>query len=85
MDLLEDIAMSQDADAKLAKYMASYPESVFTSKEDAMDQLRHDASDGSRFAWAIGRLPDGKFLIGFPKHMEIFGLPIVVQGSSDDF
>ncbi len=86
MNIMESAAsVSEDAmDPRLAKYISSYPDEVFSSKEDAMDKIRVDAEGGSRFAWAIGQLPDGRFVTGFPKHIVGFGLPVVAQGSSTD-
>lgn len=86
MDLMESIQPIEENQLhpKLAKYIASNPDEVFGSKELAMAKLRRDAQDGSRFEWAIGRLPDGRFVTGFPRHINDWGLDTVARGHSRD-
>jgi hypothetical protein len=69
---------------QLVKYMANNPGEVFGSKELAMAKLKQDAQDGSRFEWAIGRLPDGRFVTAFPRFINTWGLDTVAHGHSRD-
>lgn len=73
--------MSETAmDPRLQKYIDNNPEEV----SDSIDTLRDRANaEGGRFKWAIGKLPDGRFVLGLEGNIKMLGLPIVDQGISE--
>jgi len=73
--------MSETAmDPRLQKYIDNNPEEV----SDSIDTLRDRANaEGGRFKWAIGKLPDGRFVLGLQGNIKMLGLPIVDQGISE--
>ena len=73
--------MSESAmDPRLQKYIDNNPEEV----SDSIDTLRDRANaEGGRFKWAIGKLPDGRFVLGLQGNIKMLGLPIVDQGISE--
>jgi len=84
LNLMENMVNDQPMDPSLAKYIANYPNEVFDTARDAMAKIIDDAEGGSRFAWGIARLPDGRFITGFPRHLEKWNLEILAQGTSTD-
>jgi hypothetical protein len=83
MQLFEAI---QTLDPRVSAYINRYPDQVSATLDDALDKLRAspDMETGSRFKWAIARLPDGRMLQGFPQHLKLWNLPIVKQGTDQD-
>lgn len=72
-------------DPSLVKFIRDYPNEVSDTEEEAMQKIRREAEEtGSSFAWGIARLPDGRFISSFPRHLQRWGLPIIKQGRSQD-
>jgi hypothetical protein len=73
-------------DSKLEKYITNYPEEVSSSLDELKKKVEADAQQSrSRFNWAIGKMPDGRYVSGLAGAIKGFGLPIAAQGSSTDF
>jgi len=71
-----------ELDPRLQRYMDNNPDEV----SDSVDALRNRANaEGGRFKWAIGKLPDGRFLLGLQGNIKMLGLPVVDQGVSEAY
>jgi hypothetical protein len=71
-------------DPSLLQYIKQHPDEVSATQKAALDRLMDQAREQSyTFDWAIGRLPDGRFITGFPRTLSKWRLPIVDQGDSD--
>lgn len=83
IDLLENAQPAMDPG--LARYIQDNPDEVSASQEESLEKIRQTYHEtGSRFAWGIARLPDGRFISSFPKALERWGLKIISHGSSED-
>lgn len=72
--------------SKLEKYITNYPEEVSTNVDELKKKIKADAQNShSRFNWAIGKMPDGRYVSGLIGAIKTFDLPIAAQGSSTDF
>lgn len=82
-DLERAGATNEDAagmDIRLQKYIANFPDEVGNTVDELKKKIEQDKGE-SRFKWAIGRLPDGRFLSGLAGTIkDKFQLPIVAQG-----
>jgi hypothetical protein len=83
MNLLEDGNLSASV-PDFEKYISKNPDLVYDSKEALLDDLRRHAADASRFSWAIGQLPDGRFIEASPRLLRGWGFRLVDQGDQDD-
>lgn len=73
-------------DSKLEKYITNYPDEVSADLNELKKKVETDAlKSRSRFSWAIGKMPDGRYVSGLAGAIKGFGLPIAAQGSSTDF
>lgn len=81
MQLFEAV---QNLDPRVAAYINKNPDEVSPSLDHALNKLRPEAQSGSRFKWAIAKLPDGRVLQGFPNHLQLWNLPIIKQGDHRD-
>lgn len=73
-------------DSKLEKYITNYPEEVSSSLDELKKKIAAEAKNShSRFNWAIGKMPDGRYVSGLVGAIKTLGLPIAAQGSSTDF
>lgn len=82
MRLFEDATMSLPPE--VARYIAQNPEAVSHDKDALIADLVKHADTGARFAWAIGKLEDGRFISAFPKVLQKWGIQIVEQGTHED-
>lgn len=75
-----------ESNDKLAKYIANYPDEVSANLNELKKKVEAEAQQSnSRFNWAIGKMPDGRYVSGLAGAIKTFGLPIAAQGSSTDF
>lgn len=76
-----DVAEAE-LDPRLQRYIDNNPDEV----SDSVDALRNRANaEGGRFKWAIGKLPDGRFVLGLQGNIKMLGLPVVDQGVSEAY
>ena len=72
-------------DPTLLQYNKQNPEEVTSTQKAALDRLTDQAREqGHTFDWAIARLPDGRFITGFPRTLTKWRLSIVDQGESEE-
>ena len=82
MRLLEDA--SAYSPGTLERFIAQHPDAVSNNPQMLKAALADHAETGARFAWAIGRLPDGRFISLGAKALERWGVPIVAKGTHED-
>lgn len=83
--VVEDAATIQPSQ-QLERYIQRYPDSVSDDLQTLLANIeRHAKETRSRYSWAIAQLPDERFIELFPRTAEQFGLPILRQGSSEEF
>jgi hypothetical protein len=78
----KESSVGESVDPRLQRYIDNNPDEV----SDSVDALRDRANaEGGRFKWAIGKLPDGRFVLGLQGNIKMLGLPVVDQGISEAF
>lgn len=72
---------------QIEKYITMYPQTVADDSQSLIDIMAKNAIEtGARFAWAIARLPDGRYIEApSSKTAQAWGLQIVQQGTDEDF